>query len=77
MQPGLIASGRDTKEALLFTALDPAGDKIDEDYEDQTKPRKVHYRNKRKIIFQDSIYWINLGKAQDEGLPFHRVLMQN
>ena len=46
-QAGLIAGGKDAKEGqqtVFFTALDPTGDEIDEEYEDLTKPRKVHHR---------------------------------
>ena len=60
---------QENKHTVFFTALDPTGGEVDEEYEDSTKPRKVHYKNKWTIS-QDAIYWINLGQAQDKGLQF-------
>ena len=37
------------------------GDETEGEYEDLTKPRKVLYK---------AIYWVNLGKAQDQGIQF-------
>ena len=51
---------------LFFTALDPTNDEPEEEYEDLSKPRKVHNKSKWKII-QDAISWVNLKKAQDKG----------
>ena len=61
MQAVLIAVGKDTKEgrqSVFFTALDPLSDEPDEEYEDSTKPRKVHYKNKWRVT-----QGINLRKA--------------
>ena len=72
MQGRLIAGGKDTKEGqqiVFFSALDPLGDELDQEYQDSPKPRKVQYKSKWKVT-QDAIFWINLRKAQDEGLTF-------
>ena len=37
------------------------GDETEGEYEDLTKPRKVLFK---------AIYWVNLGKAQDQGIQF-------
>ena len=72
MQAGLRAGAKDTKEGrqtVFFTALDPIGDELDEEYDDLSKPRKVHYQSKWTIT-QDAIYCVNLRYAQDKGLTF-------
>ena len=70
-QPGLIAGGKDAKkevrQTVFFTALNPMNDEPEEEYQDLSKPRKVHFKSKWKII-QDAIYLINLKQAQDKGL---------
>ena len=63
---GLLAGGKDTKEGrqtVFFTALDLMSNVQKEEYEDVSKPRKVHYKNKWKV-FQDATCWFNLRKAQ-------------
>ena len=42
-------------------------DEPEEEYQDSSKPRKVHYKSKLEII-QDAARWINLRKAQEKGL---------
>ena len=64
---GLIAEGKGIKEgrqAVFFTALDPLRGLQKEEYQDLSK---VHDKSKWKV-FQDALFWINLGKAQDKGL---------
>ena len=56
---------------IFFTLPDPVGDETEEEYV-VTKPRKVQYKNKWKIS-QGAICWVNLGKAQDEGLQFRQT----
>ena len=66
---GLIAGGRDTKEGrqtVFFRAVNPFSNSQEEEYQDVSKPRKEHYKNKWKVI-QDAKNWINLRKAQDKG----------
>ena len=63
---------KDTKEGretAFFTPLDPFGDEAEEEYDDLSKPRKVHYKNKWKVS-QVAVYWVNVGKAHDKGLQF-------
>ena len=70
MQAGLVAGGKDTKEGrqtVFFTVLDRLGDELDEEYEDLSQPRRVHYKSKWRVT-QDAIYWINLAKAQNNGI---------
>ena len=56
-QARLTASGRGTKEGrqtVFFTPLDPVGDEAEEEYDDLSKPRKVHSKNKWKVC-QDAV----------------------
>ena len=72
LQAGLIAGGKDVEEGrqtVFFTALDPMSGEPEEEYQDLSRPRKVQYKSKWKII-QDAIFWTNLKKAQDKGLQF-------
>ena len=60
LQAGPITGGKDTKEerrTVFFTPSGPFCDDTEEAYDDSTKPRKVHYKNKWKI-FQDAVYWV-------------------
>ena len=55
---GLNAGGTDTKErrqTVFFIALDPVNNSKEEEYQDVSKPRKIHYKNKWKV-FQDAMY---------------------
>ena len=65
LQAGLIAGEKDATEGrwtVSFTPFrPPMGDETEGEYEDLTKPRKVLYK---------AIYWVNLGKAQDQGIQF-------
>ena len=66
LQAGLITGGKDTKEerqTVFFTPSDPWSDDTEEAYDDSTKPRKVHYKNKWKI-FQDAVYWVIFEKKK-------------
>ena len=47
---GLLAGGKDTKgrQTVFFTALDYMSNVQKEEHQDVSKPRKVHYKNKRK-----------------------------
>ena len=55
------------RQIVFFTALDPMSDSQEEEYQDLSNPRKVHYKSKWKV-FQDAICWITVGKAQDQEL---------
>ena len=69
---GLIAGGmgiEEGRQTVFFTPLGPLGDETEEEYDDLREPRTVHYENK-ETISQDGIYWVNLGKAQDNGLQY-------
>ena len=48
---------------VFFTAPDPLGDELDEEYEDLIEPRKIHDKSKWRVT-QDAIYWINMRKEQ-------------
>ena len=75
LQSGLIERGKDAKkgrQTVFFTTLDPMNDEPEEEYQDLSKPRKIHSKSKWKLI-QDAIYWITLKKAQDKGLTFWQI----
>ena len=68
LQAGLIEGGKTPKEGrqtVFFTPLDPFGDDTEEEYDDLSTPRKVHYKNKRKVS-QYAVYWVNWGKSTRE-----------
>ena len=72
LEAGLIVSGQDAKEGrqtVFFTALDPTSNEPHDEYQDLSRPRKVHYWSKCKVT-QDFLYWISLRKAQAKGLTF-------
>ena len=49
--------------------MDPMSDEPEKEYQDLSKPRKVHYKSKWKVT-QDAKNWINLRKAQAKGFKF-------
>ena len=56
LRAGLKASGKKTTEGLqevFFAPLEPLGDEAEEEYDDLSKRRKVHYKNKR-MVSQDT-----------------------
>ena len=64
-----VKDTKEGRETAFFTPLDPFGDEAEEEYDDLSKPRKVHYKNKWKVS-QVAVYWVNVGKAHDKGLQF-------
>ena len=74
LESGLIPGGKENnkaRQAVFFTPLDPFGDNPDEErpHDDYTIPQKVLYKTYWKHN-QDAADWINLSKAQDQGLHF-------
>ena len=71
MQSGVVAGGKDAankgRQTVFFTALGTMNNEPEEEYQDLSKPRKIHCKGKWKII-QVAIYWVSLKKAQDNGL---------
>ena len=75
LKSGLVAGGRTSKDGrltLFFAPLNPTlenepGETLTSD--DFTKPRMEHYRSKWRTC-QCAVYWVNLARAQDEGLQF-------
>ena len=51
---------------------DPLGDNLDEEHpcDDFSKPRTVHYYSEWESTVRTPVFWINLARAQDEGLRF-------
>ena len=50
---GFFAGGKDAKErrqTVFFNALDPMSDEPEEEYQDLSKPRKVHNKRKWKRV---------------------------
>ena len=45
---------REGRRTVSFTPLDPVGDETEEEYDDLTKPRKVH-KNKKTILRMQSV----------------------
>ena len=68
---GLLAGKKIQKgrQTVFFTVLDLLSNVQKEEYQDVSKPRKAHYKNKLKV-FQDAICRIHLRRAQDKGLQF-------
>ena len=71
LQAGLIAwKGCERRAANgILTALDLMSKEPDEEYQDFSRPRKVQYKCKWKVV-QDASSWNNPKKAQDKGLKF-------
>ena len=77
LETGLIVGGRESKEGrrtIFFTPLNLFGDNPDEEApsDDLSVPRRVHYHNNWKHT-QDAVHWINLFRAQDQGLRFEQT----
>ena len=54
----MIAGGKDAKEGrqtVFFTALDSMNDEPEEEYQDLSNPRKLHYKSNREKI-EDATY---------------------
>ena len=68
---GLVAGGKQGRQTIFFTPLDPFNSDADEaeSVTDIKKPRKVHYQIHWRPE-QDAVYWIHLSTAQDAGLEF-------
>ena len=66
LQAGLIAGGKDKKkgrQTTFFTPLDPFGEEAEEEFNDLSRPRNVHYYSKWKP-HQGAVCWILLARAQ-------------
>ena len=73
-EKGLIAGEEQSKEArqtIFFTRLNPFGENPDEEAPSDgfTILRKVHHHSNWKHD-QDAVCWVNLSRAQDQGLRF-------
>ena len=57
LSAGFIAVGKDTEEVrqtVFFTPSDPFGEKTEEEYDDLSRQRKEHCKNKWKVS-QDAV----------------------
>ena len=64
---------KEGRQTIFVTPLNPFGENPDEEAPsvDITIPRKVHYHSNWKRN-QDAVYWVELSRAQDQGLRFWR-----
>ena len=68
---GLVAGGKEGRQTIFFTPLDPFNSDADEAelITDIKKPTKAHYQIHWRAE-QDAVHWIHLSTAQDAGLGF-------
>ena len=55
IQPGLVAGGKEGRQAVFFTAVNPMTDSQEDEPYDVTKPRKVPYKTE-SLVFQDAVF---------------------
>ena len=68
IQQAGLTGAKDTKEGrqtVFFTPIDPQGEETEEEYDDSTKPCKIHHKN-RWNVSQDAICWV---KNSNSGRP--------
>ena len=55
IQSGLVAGGKEGRQAVFFTAVNPMTDSQEDGPYDVTKPRKVPYKTE-SLVFQDAVF---------------------
>ena len=74
---GLFPGGQNSsreRQTVFFTAVNPMDKEHKDPYKlDLTKPRLAWYKQKRWKRHQDTVYWVNIQRAQRKGLKLYQT----